>query len=654
MGNKSSSTDPTCHIKTEKAAGGPIFVVFEDISGNRTEATKLSLWKNSVTPSDIQLRERVTEMEIWSEGKGHTYVDTVKISSLSDVEVYTFPVQRLLKPGAGNRLFVPPYDCCLPQTDPHPAQRRRELSQKKKDFQMTTLADGCPVQVVAGSPREAMWTQEYKKAYFNIRDRCKSDELLLRMTRRGQVKKLGNFPDLYKLGFKVPQGMENWWFDKVFGQQRLQGLVPNLIKLCKEIPASFNVTEEMVKAVLKDVSLKQALQDKRLYLTDLTMLKGVKCIDGNVLCAPMALFFVDDEGDLMPIAIQLFSNGPEKFSHNVFLPTDPPYTWLLVKMWYNLAEASWHLACGNFGFSRLAMESVALCAHRTLSVSHPVFRLLAPHFNQLIPANRETLRIIDQGQWMDETTRIGRVGFIDILQRGWKSHWRMNVEGNLPRDLENREVDDKTALRNYHYRDDALPIWHAIEKYARTVLKAYYDTPNKVTEDHELRAWRVEMTKAVAEGGAGIQGVPGEGEFRTIDDVIATVTSVIFTCTVSHAVSLQMYSQCAFPPNYPLNLVGSPITDKKPLTIEDVLKYLPTKEETLRVMSVTRFLSCKGNLKNTLGDLDNTFLFTPAGKAAVKRFREELATISASNKKKDRNPPYSFLDPDVIQTSCCF
>ncbi|XP_035665132.1 allene oxide synthase-lipoxygenase protein-like [Branchiostoma floridae] len=471
MGNNSSSTGPTCQIITEKERGGPIFIVLEDIAGNRTETIKLSASKSSVTPSNVQLREKVKELEIWSEGKGDTFVDTVKISSLSDVELYTFPVQRWLKPGPGKRLFIPPFNCCLPQNDPHPGQRRRELNDKKKDFQMTSLADGCPVQV-AGSPRQAMWAQEYKKTYFNIRDRCKSDELLLRLTQWGQVKQLSHFADLYELGFKVPQGIENWWFDKMFGQQRLQGLVPNLIKLCKEIPASLNVTEEMVKDVLKDVSLKQAIQDKRLYLTDLTMLKGVKCIDGNVLCAPMALFFVDDEGDLMPIAIQLFPD--ELKAVQVFLPTDPPYTWLLVKMWYNLAEASWHLACANFGFSRLAMESVALCAHRNLSVSHPVSRLLAPHFNQLIPANRETLRMLDPGQWMDETTRIGRDGFIDILQRGWKSHWRMNVEGNLPRDLENREVDDTTALPNYHYRDDALPIWYAIEKYTRSVLKAHY------------------------------------------------------------------------------------------------------------------------------------------------------------------------------------
>ncbi|XP_078689697.1 arachidonate 12-lipoxygenase, 12R-type-like [Branchiostoma floridae x Branchiostoma belcheri] len=650
MGNNSSSKSATCQIKTDKAAGGPIFVVMEDTAGNRTEAIRLPKWKKGVTPSDIQLREQVKYMEIWSEGRCDIYVDTVKISSLSDVDLYTFPVQRSLKPGAGNRLFIPPHDCCLPQTDPHPAQRRRELNEKKKDFQMTTLADGCPVQV-AGSPKQAMWAPEYKKAYCKVRDSCKSEELLLMLTRRGPVKELGNFSDLYKLGFKVPQGMENWWFDKVFGQQRLQGLVPNLIKLCTEIPTSLNITEEMVKPVLKDTSLKQALQDRRLYLTDLTMLKGVKCIDGNVLCAPMALFFVDDEGDLMPIAIQLFPYSQKVL---VFLPTDPPYTWLLAKMWYNLAEASWHLACGNFGFSRLAMESVALCAHRNLAQSHPVFRLLAPHFNQLSPANRETLRMLDPGEWMDQSTRIGREGFIDILQRGWKSHWRMNVEGNLPRDLENRGVEDKTALPAYHYRDDALPIWYAIEKYTRTVLKAYYDTPGKVTGDHELRAWREEMTKPATGGGAGIQGVPGEGEFRTVDDVVATVTSVIFTCTVSRAVSLQMYDQCAFPPNYPLNLTGTPITVKNPLTIKDVLKSLPTKEKTLRVMSMTRFLSSKDSQKNTLGDFHNPFLFTKVGNAAVKSFREDLAKISASNKKNDRSPPYPYLDPAVIPTSCCF
>ena len=144
----------------------------------------------------------------------------------------------------------------------------------------------------------------------------------------------------------------------------------------------------------------------------------------------------------------------------VFLPSDPEYTWMLAKMFFNNAECSLHQTCthlgmscrvlqwkllevylfvSNFstafkflsliqifsyfelkfysssnvwsstsrtnwlidyqvkhsfffynvvGFTHLVCESICISVHRCLSPSHPVFRLLAPHFLYLIAINR--------------------------------------------------------------------------------------------------------------------------------------------------------------------------------------------------------------------------------------------------------------------------
>lgn len=60
-----------------------------------------------------------------------------------------------------------------------------------------------------------------------------------------------------------------------------------------------------------------------------------------------------------------------------------------------------------------------------------------------------------------------------------------------------------------------------------------------------------------------VQGVPGNGELSTTDELVQIVTCIIYTCSISHAsTNFPQYEEYAFPPNYPSLLRGTPPTSK--------------------------------------------------------------------------------------------
>ena len=71
----------------------------------------------------------------------------------------------------------------------------------------------------------------------------------------------------------------------------------------------------------------------------------------------------------------------------IFVPSDPELTWGLAKMWYNNADAAYHQSLTHLGFTHLLMEGVVVSMHRQISQTHPIFKLLAPHFLYLIAIN---------------------------------------------------------------------------------------------------------------------------------------------------------------------------------------------------------------------------------------------------------------------------
>lgn len=662
---RTAGADFVVHVKTgdRKGAGTDANVYFRihDDSGNSSDENLLDAYFHN----DHE-RGESTSYGIWSAkhlknvfkvefrrdnyGFGDSwYLDYIEVEDKRRGTRHSFPVHRWVKPNWS--YFVPEFDSCLPELDERREERMFELAEKKKLYEYVMNVENGPVQVKV-LPDDETFSDSYKWDIGTQKLKLIAHSTLIWLQTETNWESLDDLKSIYRFSLGEPQCMGHWKEDWWFGIQRLQGCNPVLIRLCEEIPDKFGVTDEMMSPFLDGMTLEKAIAKKKLFIVDMKQLHELKCKEKRVMCAPIALFYLNKEQQFLPVAIQLFQNkAPD---NPVFLPTDPPYTWLLAKMYYNNADAMYHQSLTHLGFTHLMMEGVVVCTHRNLSPSHPLFRLMAPHFLFLLAINARGLeKLVSPGGWVDKTMTGGRDGMFNLIVNGFEL-WHMNVNGCPPKEIKSRKVDDPNILPYYPYRDDSIPIYEAINKYVTKIVKHYYDTPLKIQNDNELQAWRRELVRERNNFGLGLRGVPGNNTtgFSTTDEIIETVSSIISTCSIGHsAANFQQYDEYAFLPNYPGILMGEVPKSKEALTERDILLHLPNKDVTLDTMVITKLLSSKGT--KSLGDFEVQYLFDPVSVQAAKEFREELERISEQVKIRNRTRvfPFPWLDPAIIPNS---
>ncbi|XP_061182686.1 polyunsaturated fatty acid 5-lipoxygenase-like [Saccostrea echinata] len=596
----------------------------------------------------------VTEIKLRRDKAGSFsdwFVEKIQVTNWKSGYTSVFPILRWIRPDVD--LYFGRYDASLPQFDPRPEQRRAELYEKRQLYEYEEKRPGFPVQV-KNFPEDEDFSFSHKFDLLKKTLTLKAGKAWEMIFGDGPWQTLDDLKDIYSKIFEEPKGMQGWESDISFGWQRLNGLNPNMIRLCTHLPDKFGVTEEMVKPFLGGLTISQAIRDKRLFLTDLETLNGISCKKGHhCSVAPIGLFFVDVRGQLMPVAIQLFQQkGPD---NPVFLPSDPPYTWSMAKMWFNVGDSNLHQTIAHLGCTHLILESECVAANRCLSPSHPMFKLLAPHLLYIIAVNDGGLEVLLEPEGIFNTlTVIGSKGSAELIAKGTSS-WRMDVEGTYPEFLKHRGLycKDGKILQTFYQRDDSLDLYEAIHSYVSNYVTLYYDTNDKIIEDDEIQKFGRELSIPKSEGGCGILGVPlKDGKFSSTDQVALAFTSVIFTSSVVHAaINFPQYDTYGFPPNYPTKLKGKPPIDKRPLKEEDVVKALVDKSTALEVLIFVSILSER--VTNALGDFEVDYIYDPPAVEIVKEFRQNLKNISS--KIRDRNKKlvrkYDYLLPEEIPNS---
>ena len=240
-------------------------------------------------------------------------------------------------------------------------------------------------------------------------------------------------------------------------------------------------------------------------------------------------------------------------------------------------------------------ETFCVATKRNLPLAHPIYRLLNGHFVGTIFINavaRE--RLVSPGGLIDQHTAIGgndAKGIQKLAKRGYKEFSLLGLA--LPNDLDKRQVRDDKKLPHFHYRDDGMLVWNAIEKMVTGILRLFYKSDTDVAEDPELQAWVKDLHQEgfpVRDGKHYKEKMPQVIE--TLECLITICTTIIWVCTARHcAVNTGQFQMYAFSPNAPA-LMRKPIPKQKSgTTIKDILDTLPTKENLFEHIKTVWILS---------------------------------------------------------------
>ena len=481
---------------------------------------------------------------------------------------------------------------------------------------------------------------------------------------------LQDYEDFYPV-LPPPSVMRTYQMDESFAEQRLSGSNPMVLRAITELPPTFSYSlQEVQTAYSPHIPVEQGLGKElaagNLYVADyqsLSFIQGGTYLKGKkYLPAPVALFVwrksgYRDQGQLMPVAIQIDSKPGEKAA--LLTPNSLGNNWLYAKTCVQIADANHHEMASHLCHTHFVMEPFAVSTARRLSSIHPLYLLLRPHFRFMLFNNEMARkRLVNQGGTVDDLLA-GTIGeslqiVKDAYEKNAQESWSLD-QFALPTFIKNRGLDDTTRLPHYPYRDDGQLLWDAIAKYVGEYLGLYYTNPEDVTNDYELQSWIAELADQGKDGGK-VKGIPPKLE--TIQQLTDIVTAVIYTCSAQHsAVNFTQYDYMGFIPNAPLAAyqpIKSQFKDEEgkeeELTLQELLAFLPPSNQVVDQINIMYTL---GTYRyDRLGYYDEPFSDRRA-RTVLMRFQQNLngieRTIDLRNQKRVFR--YPVLKPSLVINS---
>jgi arachidonate 15-lipoxygenase len=452
----------------------------------------------------------------------------------------------------------------------------------------------------------------------------------------------------------LPAIAKTYQEDQVFAYMRVAGYNPVMIERVTTPSDRFPVTDEHYQAVMgTDDSLAAAGLEGRLYLADYKILDGA--INGTFpheqkyLYAPLALFALPKGSDparlLRPIAIQC-GQTPDP-DYPIVTPNSGKYAWLFAKTVVQIADANIHEAVTHLARTHLLIGVFAIATARQLPLTHPLKILLHPHFDSTLAINDAAQRtLIAPGGGVDRllSASIDNSRVLAVL--GLQSYSFNSAI--LPKQFQQRGVDDPNLLPIYPYRDDALLVWDAIHQWVWDYLNLYYTTDEDIHQDTALQAWAAEIS---AYDGGRIPDFGEDGGIKTLNYLIDATTLIIFTASAQHAaVNFPQKDLMGYAAAIPMAGYLPASTLKREVTEQDYLNLLPPLDQAQRQYNL---LSLLGSVYyNKLGEYQQGYFTDQKIKPLLQAFQSNLQQVEDTIKQRNlHRPPYEYLLPSKIPQS---
>ncbi|RYR70160.1 hypothetical protein Ahy_A03g016670 isoform B [Arachis hypogaea] len=369
------------------------------------------------------------------------------------------------------------------------------------------------------------------------------------------------------LRFETPETMNRdrffWFRDEEFARQTVAGLNPLSISLVKEWPLRSNldpgkygpqesaITSEIINKEIGGIlTVEKAIEEKKLFILDyhdilLPYVSKVRKLKGKTLYGSRTLFFLTPEGTLRPLAIELTRppmDGKKQWKQ-VFTPSwhsTSVWLWRIAKAHVLAHDSGYHQLINHWLRTHCVTEPYVIATNRQLSIMHPIYKLLHPHFRYTLEINalaREAL--INADGTIESSFAPGKYA-MEISSAVYHHDWRFDME-SLPADLIRRGIAIKDpfephglrlTIKDYPFANDGLLLWDIIKLWVTDYVNHYYPNSSVVEHDEELQAWWKEI---ITVGHGDKKDEPWWPILNTPKDLIGILSTIIWVTSGHHA-----------------------------------------------------------------------------------------------------------------------
>ncbi|XP_065863329.1 linoleate 9S-lipoxygenase 5-like isoform X2 [Euphorbia lathyris] len=496
----------------------------------------------------------------------------------------------------------------------------------------------------------------------------------------------------------IKEDKSAWRTDEEFGREMLAGVNPVIISRLQDFPptskldpAEFgnqnsSITKEHIKGNMNGLNVDQAIRENRLFILDhhdalMPYLTNINSTATKTY-ASRTILLLQDDGTLKPLAIELSLPHPQGEKHGavskVFTPAEDGVSgsvWQLAKAYAAVNDSGYHQLISHWLNTHAVIEPFVIATNRQLSVLHPIYKLLHPHFRDTMNINALSRQIlINAGGILEHTVFPAKYSMelSAIVYKKW-----IFTEQALPADLLKRGVAVRDSnqphglrllIEDYPYAVDGLEIWSAIETWVTDYCNFYYPTDDLVQNDNELQSWWTEIRNV---GHGDKKHEPWWPEMQTKNDLKQTCTIIIWIASALHAaVNFGQYPYAGYLPNRPTisrRFMPEPGTPEYAELERDpdlaFLKTITAQLQTLVGISLIEILSRHSTDEVYLGQRDTPeWTSDQEPIAAFDKFAERLKEIEQkimdmNNDKRWKNRvgavnvPYTLLYPNTSDYS---